>query len=504
MPPRPASPRPASSCSPRSRSAAGALARRRRARGPEAARARPRERPRAPLRRPAHRQRPRPADLGRRGARRRRRAVGARAARPGRPHRRRTAHHAARPLERGPHRRRAGPARHRLPPRLRHQPPALPALVRPPGRHARRRVPGARRRHHRPRPLRRLLHVDQPEENHNGGQLAFGPDGRLYLGLGDGGGAFDPERHRPGPARTCSASSSPRRSTGRRDWRRRAHRPAQPVALLVRRRSDEVWIGDVGQDEVEEVDRVPLELDEPPKNLGWSAFEGTHRIAGHDLDRTRRPRLAGRRLRPRGRLLDHRRPVYGGAALPRSPAATSTATSAPARCGRCGPRPAGAEDVRREQATLPQLTHIGVDDDGELVFASAAARSTARSRPGPREARARSPARRATRARGRPGATRGSRGGGCAPRAVGQLEVQQLVVAVEGPLTHDRRRRPRRARGRYPTPPTRAGSTISTAPSSSARPGTPERALATPAAAVPGTTSASPRNSATQRLPGRS
>src|SRR5215210_8999850 len=42
-----------------------------------------------------------------------------------------------------------------------------------------------------PRPLRALLFVDQPEENHNGGQLAFGPDGRLYLGLGDGGGAFD-------------------------------------------------------------------------------------------------------------------------------------------------------------------------------------------------------------------------------------------------------------------------------------------------------------------------
>src|SRR5918992_6133537 len=44
-----------------------------------------------------------------------------------------------------------------------------------------------------PRPRRVLLSLEQPEENHNGGQLAFGPDGRLYLGLGDGGGAFDPE-----------------------------------------------------------------------------------------------------------------------------------------------------------------------------------------------------------------------------------------------------------------------------------------------------------------------
>src|SRR4029079_15075727 len=46
----------------------------------------------------------------------------------------------------------------------------------------------------------------------------------------------------------------------------------------------ELWIGDVGQDEVEEVDRVLLEPDEPPKNLGWSAFEGTKRLGGHDLD----------------------------------------------------------------------------------------------------------------------------------------------------------------------------------------------------------------------------
>src|SRR5215203_5994003 len=52
-----------------------------------------------------------------------------------------------------------------------------------------------------PRPLRELIHVEQPEENHNGGQLVFGPDGRLYLGLGDGGGAFDPDRTAQDPER---------------------------------------------------------------------------------------------------------------------------------------------------------------------------------------------------------------------------------------------------------------------------------------------------------------
>ena len=46
-----------------------------------------------------------------------------------------------------------------------------------------------------PASAQEIFRVGQPFANHNGGQLAFGPDGYLYIGLGDGGGAGDPERN---------------------------------------------------------------------------------------------------------------------------------------------------------------------------------------------------------------------------------------------------------------------------------------------------------------------
>jgi len=202
------------------------------------------------------------------------------------------------------------------------------------------------------RQVRELLFVDQPEPNHNGGQLAFGPDGRLYLGLGDGGGAFDGDRRAQDPQALL-----------RNPWRF-AFDPAL----------GEVWIGDVGQDHIEEIDRVLLEPDEPPKNLGWSAFEGTERVsegddsltdgelvwpvaqythddgcsvtAGYVYQGTRLERLRGRYL-------------YGDFC---SGVLWSLRAAPDGR----------AADVRRERAAVPQLSHIGPDADGEPLFASSA------------------------------------------------------------------------------------------------------------------------------------
>ena len=112
----------------------------------------------------------------------------------------------------------------------------------------------------------------------NGGQLAFGPDDRLYLGLGDGGGALDPRDN----AQDRNTLLGKLVSTDVRDahprWRVILYGLRNPWRFSFDYALGEIWIGDVGQDAVEEINRVQLEPDEPPKNLGWNAYEGSDRL----------------------------------------------------------------------------------------------------------------------------------------------------------------------------------------------------------------------------------
>jgi glucose/arabinose dehydrogenase len=138
-----------------------------------------------------------------------------------------------------------------------------------------------------PASRRVLLRVPQPYSNHNGGQLQFGPDGRLYVGMGDGGSGGDPQgraqdpRSRLGKMLRLSVGASPVKvgvyAKGLRN----------PWRFSFDRKTGALWIGDVGQDEWEEVDY--LRPGRPAgANLGWNGYEGTHvydRTAAARLDR---------------------------------------------------------------------------------------------------------------------------------------------------------------------------------------------------------------------------
>ena len=130
-----------------------------------------------------------------------------------------------------------------------------------------------------PATRRTLLTVPQPQANHNGGQLAFGPDDALYLGLGDGGGAGDQGNgHAPG-----GNGQSLDTLLGKIVRIDPASATAEIFALGLRnpwrfsfdRENGDFWIGDVGQDEWEEIDRIPF-AQARGANFGWPLLEGNH------------------------------------------------------------------------------------------------------------------------------------------------------------------------------------------------------------------------------------
>lgn len=139
-----------------------------------------------------------------------------------------------------------------------------------------------------------LLHVAQPFANHNGGMIAFGPDGYLYLGLGDGGSGGDPYgsgqngRSLLGkilridviggsgdPAGYVVPDDNP--FVGQSDMKPEiwAIGLRNPWRFSFDRATGDMWIGDVGQNAWEEID---FEAADSPGggNYGWNRFEASH------------------------------------------------------------------------------------------------------------------------------------------------------------------------------------------------------------------------------------
>jgi glucose/arabinose dehydrogenase len=142
-----------------------------------------------------------------------------------------------------------------------------------------------------PTPTRELLFVEQPYSNHNGGQLAFGPDGRLYVGMGDGGGSGDPEDRAQNLSDRLGKLLSADVSEPRPAWRMEGYGLRNPWRFAFDRLTGDLYIADVGQGEWEEIDFLPADS-QGLENYGWDVFEGRDRFEDEE------PNSRGRLVEP--------------------------------------------------------------------------------------------------------------------------------------------------------------------------------------------------------------
>ncbi len=140
-----------------------------------------------------------------------------------------------------------------------------------------------------------ILEVPQPFANHNGGQLAFGPDGYLYWGLGDGGSEGDPRQN--GQKLDTLLSSILRLDVSGDGYvvppdnpfvsvpgalpEKYAYGLRNPWRFSFDPATGDLWVGDVGQDKWEEIDRIVV-----GGNYGWSIMEGLECYRTPNCDQT--------------------------------------------------------------------------------------------------------------------------------------------------------------------------------------------------------------------------
>jgi glucose/arabinose dehydrogenase len=136
--------------------------------------------------------------------------------------------------------------------------------------------------------VRTILALDQPFANHNGGLIVFGPDGKLYMGLGDGGGGGDPQENAENLGvllgkilRLDVNSASPYAVPADNPFVGRAGARGEIWAYGLRnpwrfsfdRETGDLYVADVGQSRVEEVNAVSA--GSRGQNYGWDVMEGT-------------------------------------------------------------------------------------------------------------------------------------------------------------------------------------------------------------------------------------
>lgn len=147
-----------------------------------------------------------------------------------------------------------------------------------------------------------LMEILQPFENHKGGNLAFGPDSMLYIGLGDGGSAGDPQNRARNPLELLGKilridvnhgdpyaipPTNPFHDLDNARGEIWALGLRNPWRFSFDRLTGDLWIADVGQDKFEEINFQPA-ASNGGENYGWRCYEGNQAFnrAGCDADTT--------------------------------------------------------------------------------------------------------------------------------------------------------------------------------------------------------------------------
>jgi glucose/arabinose dehydrogenase len=230
---------------------------------------------------------------------------------------------------------------------------------------------------------RQLLVVDHPYSNHNGGQVLTGPDGMLYIALGDGGGAGDPKGNgqnlasplakilRIDPAAKGGAPYSVPAdnpfvgNAGDRPetwmWGLR-----NPWRFTFDRATGDMWIGDVGQNAYEEIDVA--HAGEKGINWGWNAREGFHAFAGDAPSGAREPLLETSHGDGNCAIVGGY--VYRGQAIPELNGVYLFGDNCEIHI--VGVVASGGKVIAQRElgVTAPQLTTFGEDLDGEVYAAT--------------------------------------------------------------------------------------------------------------------------------------
>ena len=239
-----------------------------------------------------------------------------------------------------------------------------------------------RRNRARRRTARPVLRQEHSQfGNHNGGQLQFGPDGRLYIGLGDGGGGGDTFGNAQnlgthlGKILRINPTGKPRIPRSNPFRGRRGAKPAvysyglrNPWRFSFDRKTGDLVIADVGQSAWEEVDFV-REGRGLGANFGWNAFEGSHRYdrgtkaPGHIRPVIEHSHSSGFCSITGGYILRHR--SYGSL---RGTYVYGDLCEGIIRGARLAP--GSAKDRRSFDVSVPQLSTFGQDSRGRVYAAS--------------------------------------------------------------------------------------------------------------------------------------